>query len=65
MLTHYRDTTGLADDKIRKYLLPPQDVWLSAEEALNLKICDSVSSHNHLAPPSTTEIKPTTKAKTK
>ena len=43
MLNHYRAATGLSDENIRKYLLPPQDVWLSAEEALEHKICDFIS----------------------
>lgn len=43
MLNHYRATTGLSDEDIRKYLLPPQDVWLSAEEALQHNICDFIS----------------------
>lgn len=43
MLQHYRLTTGLDDEKIRSSLLPPHDVWLSAEEALALNICDAIS----------------------
>jgi hypothetical protein len=43
MLNHYRRSTGLDDVKIKEYLLPAQDRWLSAEEALSLKICDSIS----------------------
>lgn len=43
MLAHYRLTTGLGDDQIRTTLLPPHDVWLSAEEALALNICDAIS----------------------
>ena len=43
MLDLYRNSTGLDDEKIRKYLLPPQDVWLSSAEALELGICDYVS----------------------
>jgi ATP-dependent Clp protease protease subunit len=43
MLAHYRHTTGLDDEKIRTTLLPPHDVWLSAEEALALNICDAIS----------------------
>lgn len=38
----YKKTTGLAEPKIREYLLPPQDVWLSPAEAKKLKICDQV-----------------------
>jgi ATP-dependent Clp protease protease subunit len=43
MVTLYREATGLEDDVIRKVLLPPQDVWLSAEEALEYHICDVIA----------------------
>jgi ATP-dependent Clp protease protease subunit len=39
---HYQRTTNLDDKAIRKYLLPPQDVWLTAKEAKKLGICDIV-----------------------
>ncbi len=42
MINHYKKCTGLAEDKIRELLLPPQDVWLSAMEAKKLGICDDV-----------------------
>lgn len=42
MIEHYKKCTGADDSLIREWLLPAQDKWLSAEEALNLKICDSV-----------------------
>ena len=44
MVAHYRECTGLREDEIRKTLLPPHDVWLTAEEALQYKICDQISS---------------------
>ena len=44
MLAHYETCTGLDSEQIRKHLLPPQDIWLSAEEALALGICDHVST---------------------
>lgn len=44
MLSHYRATTGLSDEQIKSALLPPHDVWLSAEEALQLNICDAISN---------------------
>ena len=44
MLAHYESCTGLDPDQIRKHLLPPQDIWLSAEEALRLGICDHIST---------------------
>ena len=43
MIDHYRRCTGLDDDIIRKVLLPPQDVYLSAQEALEYHICDHVA----------------------
>jgi ATP-dependent Clp protease protease subunit len=43
MIQHYQLATGLEDDAIRKVLLPPQDVYLSAEEALQYGICDQVA----------------------
>ena len=42
MIKHYKKCTGLTDKKIRKYLLPPQDMWLGAEEAKKLGICDKI-----------------------
>jgi len=43
MVRHYEECTGLDADTIRKNLLPPHDVWLSAQEALALHVCDHVS----------------------
>lgn len=43
MIDHYRNCTGADDATIREYFLPAQDRWLSAEEAVELKICDQVS----------------------
>lgn len=43
MVAHYKETTGLDDDEIKKTLLPPHDVWLTAEEALTYNICDAIS----------------------
>ena len=43
MVKHYQECTGLDEDDIRKNLLPPHDVWLTAEDALRLHICDSIS----------------------
>jgi len=42
MLEHYKFCTGLSEANIRKYLLPPEDIYLSAEEAKRLRICDRV-----------------------
>jgi len=43
MIRHYATTTGLDHATIREKLLPPHDVWLNANEALELGICDYVS----------------------
>ena len=43
MLDHYKICTGLEEAEIKTALLPPHDVYLSAEEALALNICDSIS----------------------
>lgn len=42
MIQHYKKSTGMNDKTIRDILLPAQDVWLSAEEALEYGICDHV-----------------------
>ena len=42
MLAHYKKCTGLNEKKIREILLPPQDVWLSAEEAVQHGIADKI-----------------------
>lgn len=42
MLHHYQYCTGIDDTNIKEFLLPPQDMWLSAEEALALGLCDQI-----------------------
>ena len=42
MISHYKKCTGLSDENIRKYLLPPEDVWMDGKEAKKLGICDKV-----------------------
>lgn len=44
MIEHYHKTTGLKEKDITKYLLPTSDVYLSAQEAFKLKICDRVAN---------------------
>jgi ATP-dependent Clp protease protease subunit len=44
MIELYQKTTGLDNDTIKKVLLPPQDVYLSADEALKYHICDHVAN---------------------
>ena len=42
MINHYIKCTGLKEADLRKYLLPPHDVWLGAKEAKKLGLCDKV-----------------------
>ena len=42
MLDHYKKCTGLSEKVIREVLLPAEDVWLSAEEAVKYKIADKI-----------------------
>lgn len=42
MVNHYKKCTGLSQKKVREHLLPPEDRWLTATEALQLGICDNV-----------------------
>ena len=42
LVEHYKRCTGLSEEDIRTYLLPPEDVWLSGKEAKKLGICDSI-----------------------
>jgi ATP-dependent Clp protease protease subunit len=43
MLRHYQASTGLSEEIILSKLLPPTDVYLSADEALALGLCDFVT----------------------
>lgn len=42
MIEHYKKCTGLTEKVIRDKLLPPQDVWLTAEEAKKYKLVDMI-----------------------
>lgn len=42
IIKHYRKCTGLSEKQIKKYLLPSEDVWLTAKEAVQLGIADSI-----------------------
>tara|TARA_Y100000590_G_scaffold191716_1_gene218064 strand:- start:2972 stop:3541 length:570 start_codon:yes stop_codon:yes gene_type:complete len=44
MLDHYKKCTGMTENDIRKTLLPPQDVWLSAKEAKKYGLCDTIKT---------------------
>jgi ATP-dependent Clp protease protease subunit len=42
MIAHYKKCTKLSEKMIREKLLPPQDVWLSADEAKEYNLVDQV-----------------------
>ena len=42
MIQHYRKCTGLNEKRIREVLLPPQDIWLSPQEAKEMGLCDAI-----------------------
>lgn len=42
MLNHYKHCTGMSEKKIKEVLMPPQDVYLDAEEAVKYQIADRV-----------------------
>ena len=42
IVDHYKKCTGLSEKVIRSQLLPPEDKWLDADEALKYKLCDAV-----------------------
>ena len=42
VMRHYKRTTGLSVEDIKQYLLPPEDMWLTAKEAKKYGICDIV-----------------------
>ena len=44
IVNHNKKCTGLSEKDIRKYLLPPHDVWLSAKEAKKLGLCDKIQT---------------------
>lgn len=42
MVNHYKKCTGMTEKKIREFLLPATDVWMSAKEALKHKCADKI-----------------------
>jgi ATP-dependent Clp protease protease subunit len=44
VMYHYMESTGLSEEEVRKHLLPPEDVWLTADEAISLGVADKVVS---------------------
>lgn len=44
IMDHYKKCTGLSETQIQKYLLPPEDVWLSPKEAIKFNLADEIVS---------------------
>ena len=44
MINHFKKCTGLSEKKVRDVLLPPEDRWLSAKEAVRYGIADKIVS---------------------
>ena len=42
MIEHYKKCTGMDEKTIKEFLLPPEDVWLDAKEAVKYGIADKV-----------------------
>ena len=42
IIEHYKRYTGLTVINIKKYLLPPSDIWLTPEEAIKYKLADKI-----------------------
>jgi ATP-dependent Clp protease protease subunit len=42
IMNHYIKCTGLTEKDVRKYLLPAEDVWLTAKEAVKYGIADEI-----------------------
>ncbi len=61
VMRHYKRTTGMSELQIRKTLLPPQDIWLTAKQAKEYGICDVVKD----VKPMHMKAKKTNKAKKK
>ena len=42
LVDHYKKCTGQTEATIKKYLLPPEDVWLTPKEAIKYGIADQI-----------------------
>ena len=42
LIEHYKKCTGLTEKDIKKYLLPAEDVWLTANEAVKYGVADEI-----------------------
>lgn len=47
IIDHYKKCTGLSSKTIEKELLPEHNVWMTAEDALRLKICDIIDDSRY------------------
>lgn len=46
LMRHYKKFTNLYEEQITQLLLPPHDVWLSPDEALEYGLCDTIQELN-------------------
>lgn len=46
LMDHYKKHTKMTEANIRKYLLPPEDVWLSSAEAVKYGLADKIMNGN-------------------
>ena len=42
IVDHYIKCTGLTEKDVKKYLLPPEDVWLTPKEAVKYGVADKI-----------------------
>lgn len=42
IIDHYKKCTGQSEATIKKYLLPPEDVWLTPKEAIKYGVADQI-----------------------
>ncbi|NDB61367.1 ATP-dependent Clp protease proteolytic subunit [bacterium] len=42
IVAHYKKCTGQTEATIKKYLLPPEDVWLTPKEAIKYGLADEI-----------------------
>lgn len=45
IIEHYKKCTGMSEKDIKKYLLPAEDVWLTAREAVKYGIADQIVTY--------------------
>ena len=46
LIKHFKKVTGMKEDEINKYLMPPHDVYLTAQDAKKFGLCDIVKPLN-------------------